>query len=196
MNKAKSLNTGKMVRLSILVAIIVLMAFTPLGYLRVAALEITFLMIPVAIAAIAIGPMGGAIAGGVFGLTSFIQCFGISPFGTMLFSINPIFTFILCMIPRILAGWLPGLLYAALSSKASKTASAIAASLAAPLLNTVLFVGGLFLMFGSTEFVRSFGETTWSIIVLLVGVNGLVEAGVGFIAGSAVSRILVHFFPD
>ena len=195
MNRAKFLDTGKMVRLAILAAIIVLMAFTPLGYLRTPALEITFLMIPVAIAAITVGPMGGAIAGGVFGLTSFIQCFGISPFGTMLFSINPVFTFILCMIPRILAGLLPGLLYTAMSRRGNITASAIAASFAAPLLNTILFVGGLFLMFGSTDFIRGFGETVWAIIVVLVGINGLVEAGVGFVAGTAVSRALVHFFP-
>ena len=196
MNNAKTLSTGKMVRLAILVAIIILMAFTPLGYLRILTIEITFLMIPVAIAAITVGPAGGAIAGGVFGVTSFIQCFGLSPFGTMLFSINPVFTFILCIIPRVLAGWLPGLLYSSLSRKANKTISATAASLAAPLLNTILFIGSLFLMFGSTEFIKGFGDTAWAIIVLLVGINGLIEAGVGFVAGTAVSRALVHFFPD
>ena len=192
---ARKVDTGKMVRMAILIAIIILMAFTPLGYLKTPTIEITFLMIPVAIAAIIVGPTGGAIAGGVFGLTSFFQCFGISWFGTTLFGINPIFTFILCLIPRILAGWLPGLLYAAMSRRWNKTVSAIAASLAAPLLNTVLFITGLFFMFGSTDFVRGFGETTWAIIVVLVGINGLIEAGVGFIAGTAVSRALVHFFP-
>ena len=189
-------NVSKMVQMAILAAIIILMAFTPLGYLRTPALEITFLMIPVAIAAILVGPAGGAIAGGIFGVTSFIQCFGLSWFGTMLFSINPFFTFIICIIPRILAGWLPGLLYRALIKIGkNKTVSAIYACLAAPLLNTVLFVATLFLLFGSTDFVRGFGESTWAIIVVLVGLNGLIEAGVGFIAGSTVSRTLVHFFP-
>ena len=37
-----------------------------------AGLSITFNMIPVAIAAIAIGPKGGAIIGGAFGLISFL----------------------------------------------------------------------------------------------------------------------------
>jgi len=196
MKKTKPYDTGKTVRLAILAAIVIIMAFTPLGYLRTPVLEITFLMIPVAIAAIIIGPSGGAIIGGVFGATSFIQCFGISWFGTMLLGINPVFTFILCIVPRILAGWLPGLLYKTLCNKTGKTVSAITASLAAPLLNTVLFVLGLFMMFGRTEFIKGFGDTTWAIIVVLVGINGLIEAGVGFIAGSAVSRVLVQFLPD
>jgi hypothetical protein len=30
----------------------------------------------------------------------------MSPFGAALLAINPIYTFILCLVPRILAGWL------------------------------------------------------------------------------------------
>jgi len=196
--RSTRINTGKMVRLAVLVAIILLMAYTPLGYLRVGLIEITFIMIPVAIAAIIVGPYGGAIAGGVFGITSFLMCFGQSPFGTALLGINPVFTFILCMVPRILAGLIPGLIYKAgnAQKKANhKTMYIMLASLAAPLLNTVLFVGGLFVLFGSTAFVRGFGESAWAIIVALVGVNGLVEAGVGFIVIAAVSRALMHFVP-
>jgi len=198
MTRTAGINTGKMVRLAVLVAIILLMAYTPLGYLRAGPVEITFIMIPVAIAAIVVGPFGGAIAGGVFGITSFLMCFGSSPFGAALLGINPFFTFVLCIIPRILAGYIPGLIYAAgtaVKKAKRKTIFTVLASLAAPLLNTVLFVGGLFVLFGSTDFVRGFGETTWSIIVLLVGVNGLIEAGVGFIVIASVSRALIHFIP-
>ena len=195
--KNTSISTGKMVRLAILVAIILIMAYTPLGYLKTPTVEITFIMIPVAITAIIVGPAGGAIAGTVFGITSFIQCFGASPFGAMLLSINPFFTLIMCIGPRILAGWLPGLLYRVLSGTGKKkTLAAISASIAALVLNTVLFIGTLFLFFGSTDFIKGFGETAWAIIVLLVGVNGLIEAGVGIVIGATVSRALVHFFPE
>jgi len=195
--KNTNINVGKMVRLAVLVAIILVMSFTPLGYLRTPVIEITFIMIPVAIAAIVIGPAGGAIAGGVFGVTSFIQCFGMSPFGAVLLSINPVYTFIICMIPRIIAGWLPGFIYRAVNRIGkNRTTSAISASLAAPLLNTVLFVLTLYLLFGKTEFVMGFGERIWDGFVTIVGINGLVEAGVGFIVGTTVSRALVHFFPE
>ena len=104
-----AVSTGKMVRLAVLVAILLVMVYTPLGYLKAGPVSITFLMIPVAIASIIIGPGAGAFLGGVFGLTSFAQCFGADAFGTALLAINPILTFIMCMVPRILAGWLPGL---------------------------------------------------------------------------------------
>ena len=47
-----------------------LMAYTPLGYLNIGPLAVTFNVIPVAVCAIVLGPTGGAIAGAVFGLTS------------------------------------------------------------------------------------------------------------------------------
>ena len=76
-------------------------AYTPLGYLRVFALEITFLMVPVTLGAILLGPAAGAVLGGVFGLTSFATCFSVSGFGDVLLSINPVFTFLVCVPTRL-----------------------------------------------------------------------------------------------
>ena len=45
-----------LVQLALLTAIIVVMAFTPLGYLKIGLLSITFLTIPVIIGAVAMGP--------------------------------------------------------------------------------------------------------------------------------------------
>ena len=100
--KNVSAKTGRMVQLAILTAIILLMAFTPIGYLHFGIIEITLIMIPVIIGAIVLGPGAGAFLGGMFGLTSFIQCFGMSGFGAALLSIQPVLTFLVCMIPRIL----------------------------------------------------------------------------------------------
>ena len=79
----KKNKTRKLTQMALLTAIILLMAFTPLGYLRTGVVEITFIMIPVVVGAILMGPGAGAILGGVFGLTSFIQCFGMSALGPM-----------------------------------------------------------------------------------------------------------------
>ena len=112
MNTNKSKKRSSTVNLavtSVLAAIIVIMTFTPLGYLNIGIVEITFLTIPVAVGAIICGPACGAFLGGVFGLTSFLQCFGIgrpSAFGAALLSINPVATGILCLVPRISAGLL------------------------------------------------------------------------------------------
>ena len=81
-----------------------------LGYVNIpqpAGLSITFNMIPVAIAAIAMGIPGGAIIGGVFGLISFLQCFGLVGFsgmGAVLVGISPVLTFIQRFVSRVLFG--------------------------------------------------------------------------------------------
>ncbi len=68
-------------------------------------------MIPVVIGAIILGPGAGAVLGAVFGLTSFVQCFGLDTFGTTLMGIQPVYTFIMCMFPRILMGTLCGVIF-------------------------------------------------------------------------------------
>ena len=96
--------TLEMVQMAVLIAIIVLMAFTPIGYIRTAGLSISIITIPVVIGAMIVGPKCGLVLGTVFGLTSFYQCFGMDPFGAMLLSINPFFTFIVCVPTRALMG--------------------------------------------------------------------------------------------
>ena len=54
-------NTSKLVILGLMTGILLLMAYTPLGYLNIGPLAITFNVIPVAIAAITLGPAGGRI---------------------------------------------------------------------------------------------------------------------------------------
>ena len=70
-----------MVQLAVLIAIMLILAFTPLGYLRIGPLAISLMTIPVVIGAMILGPAGGAVLGLVFGLTSFYQCFAGDPFG-------------------------------------------------------------------------------------------------------------------
>lgn len=129
MKNTHSQKTLFMVELALMVAIIFIMAFTPLGYFQTMGLSITFLTVPVAVGAIILGPKGGAICGLAFGITSFMQCFGMGAFGTMLFSINPLGTAITCIIPRVLEGLLCGLIFQALH-KNMKNGAYLIASLA------------------------------------------------------------------
>ena len=215
MNKAKSATQARkqktlwLVETAMLSAIVILLSITPLGYLKTPLLEITFMMIPVAVASVAVGPMSGAIVGGVFGITSFLQCIGVggySVFGGVLFSISPIFTIILCIPTRILAGLLPGCIAKAMSKiDKTKILSSIVASLSAALLNTLFFVSTFALLFGSqwqtvtsdleTAFelaLGTFGITSlFDLLVFIVGTNGIIEAIVTAIVGSAISIALI-----
>ena len=197
MERNVSTRTQKMVQLAILVAIMLIFAYTPLGYLKSGPIEITFMVLPVAIGAIILGPAAGAILGGIFGVTSFIQCFGASSFGVLLLSLNPIATFITCMVPRILCGWLSGLLFQAMQKSGKmKTAPYFAASLATALLNTFFFISCIIIFFWSNDtFISAMSvslptNSIWLFFVAFVGVNGAVEAAVNFIAAGTITKVL------
>ena len=184
-----------MVQLTILAAIVLLMAFTPFGYLQFGAMKITFLMIPVVIGAIILGPGAGAILGGIFGLTSFVQCFGMDWFGTTLMGINPIYTFIMCMGPRILMGWLCGLIFKGLvkvDKTKHKVVSYTVTSLCGALLNTLFFMTALIVMFGQSQFILDMqGDMNiFAFVVAFVGLQGVIEAAVCFIVAAAISKVL------
>lgn len=183
-------NTKQLVQTALFSAIIFLLAFTPLGYLRIWTIEVTLLTIPVVVGAILLGPKIGAFLGFIFGLTSFIQCFGLSPFGTALLAIDPYLTAILCFVPRILMGYLVGVLFQVLRKHSNEWLALVSSSLAGSLLNTVLFVGTLVVFFGQSDFLRQFGETPWAIITVLVTFNALAEAILSLIIGSTVAKAL------
>lgn len=189
--------------LAVLSALIILMSFTPIGYIKIIpmGLEITLLVIPVVIGAICLGPKGGLILGTLFGITSLLQCvFGFSPFGATLLSINPIFTAILCIIPRSLMGFLVGVIFKSLNKIFKKDLLAhIIASVSGALLNTIFFMTTLCLFFYNTEYITSFKDAlgaanVFSFIILFVGINGIVEAVVNFIVGAAVTKTLFTIF--
>lgn len=191
MSTQTSTKTLRMVQTAVLAAILIAMAFTPLGYLKIGAVSITFLSLPVVIGAIMIGPLFGAVLGGVFGITSFIQCFGMDLFGTTLLGVNPILTFIMCMVPRILMGLFVGLIFRALSKRdKSKIWSFAVASLSGAVINTVLFVGALILFFGTSDYIRSFGPNLLAILGMLITFNAVIEAAVCMVAGTAVTKAL------
>ncbi len=193
MNMASVLN---LTLTAIFLAIIIVMSFTPIGYLKVGTIEISLLAIPVAMGAALLGVGGGALLGLAFGITSFIQCFGMSAFGTALFGINPALTAILCIVPRILVGVSSALVYKALKGKKLQTnIASLLSFLTAAVVNTVLFVGLFILLFGNTDFYAGL-ETqfaTTGVIALFaafVGVNGIVEAVASALVGGALGTVI------
>ncbi len=189
--RTRNAKTLWMVQTAVLSAILIVMAFTPLGYLKVGTISITFLSIPVVIGAIIVGPACGAVLGGVFGVTSFLQCFGMDPFGTALFGVNPFLTFIMCMVPRILMGLFVGLIFRALSKiDKTKIVSFAIASLSGAVINTVLFVGALVLFFGNYLISLKIGPNIPAILGVLITINAVIEAAVCLVAGTAITKAL------
>lgn len=190
----KTIDVKKMARLALLIAILLVMEVTNIGYIKTpTGLEMTIMPVPVIVGAILMGPGGGAILGGVFGLTSFFQCFGKSSFGSALLAINPFYTFIVCFVSRFLMGLLCGLIFKALNKEGGKgIASFSIASLSGALLNTFFFMSTLIMLFGSTDFIMGFRGTksVISFVIAFVGVQGFIEAIVCFVLGTALSKAL------
>lgn len=197
--------TRKIVTAGVLSGLIILMSFTPVGYLRLGVVEISFLMIPVSVGGILLGPTFGLILGTVFGATSFVQCFTGSVLGGQLLSINPFFTFLMCVPTRALCGFLTGYIFRLFARLFSKKAICYyITGLLSALLNTILFVGVLLLLFYRTDYIQSVSEslganTVFAFIIAFVGLNGLLEMIATSVIGGTVSKVLegaVHHSSD
>ena len=193
--KHKRLDTKRMVLLAMLSGILLVMSFTPLGYLNIGPLAISLNMIPVAIAAVALGPSGGAFLGAMFGVTSCMQCVGIggtSAMGMVLFEINPILTLIQRFVPRLLAGWLAGLTYRGLRKITGVGLASSITGYCAAFFNTVLFMAALVFLFGETEYLQEMigGRNIIVFVCSFVGVNAVIEMIAATLAVGAVCKAL------
>lgn len=194
---------ARIVIMGLLTAILVVMSFTPLGYLNIGLLSITLNIIPVAIAALTMGPVGGAAVGAVFGLTSFLQCVGIgipSAFGVTLFSINPLLTVITCFVPRVLDGFLLGYIHKLVSKLSNSYVSCFVTGFAAAFLNTLFFMLSLMLCFGRTEYIMEMrgGMNIIAFMCAFVGINAVFEMIASTIVTGAVGTALIkaRLIPD
>ena len=181
-------NTTTLVVLGALTAIELIFLLTPIGTIPIGPLSITLGIIPVAIAAIAVGPVGGLIVGSVFGIMSFLQCFGIgvpSGMGAVLVEIDPFLAFVQRFVPRALDGLLCGFIFRGVSA-ANKNVACFVTGFCSAFINTALFMGSLVLLFGRTDYVQGLmdGRNVLAFIVAFVGINAVVEMGVAtFVVG-------------
>ncbi len=189
----KNMQIKEMVLLAVLTAIIIFMTLTGLAYIPInPVLKLTLLTIPVAVGAVLLGIKGGIFLGAVFGLTSFFTCFSIDALGVILLSINPVTTFITCVVPRILCGLIPALLYKWIKPK---QVAVPVACVATALINTLLFLSFLWIFFANdfltnTELVQLMGGTTinsfTALFMAFAGLNAVLEAVSSLVIGSAV----------
>ena len=198
-NTTRRTKIARMTLLAMLVAILVVLAFVnipmPMG------LSITFNMIPVAIAAMAMGIPGGIIVGGAFGLISFLQCYGIcgiSGMGVALVTANPSFGFACLMfiqrfVSRVLVGVLAAVVYRAMcKTKAPLYIRGVVTGFSAAFFNTLFFMSLLVLFFGSTEKLAGpiAEKGVLMYIITSVGINAVVEMVVAAVVTGAAGVAL------
>ena len=176
----KKLSTKQLVTLGLLASIVLIMSTTPLGTLPIGPLSITLNMIPIAIAAVAVGPVGGCIIGAVFGMFSFLQAIGIgvpSGLGMLTFSISPFLTFVQRVVSRALTGYLLGLIFKGVKKVSNSVVGFFVTGFCAAILNFVFFMGLLVLCFGSNADVANIwaGKTVMAYLVTTFMSNTIFE---------------------
>ena len=184
---------------AVLTALTVIISFLPIKTLG---FEITLTVIPIAVGAIIGGKYIGLFLGTAFGVTSFLQCLGYSPLGVVLLSVNPFFTFLVCVPTRMLAGFLTGLTCELITKvdESNKTINLIAkltSCVVMPVLNTLFFMGVLVLCFYNTSeiqyYVELLGATNpFTFVILFVGLNGLIEIIAGIVISFPLVKALEH----
>ena len=198
MNKNSTIRKNLfLAQISILSALIIIMTFVPyLGYISYGALSITLIHIPVIVGACLLGVKGGAALGAVWGISCIIKAVTAppSPLEGIIFR-NPL----IALIPRVLMGMAAGLIMHLIEKK-SKTLGAVLAGVAACLTNTVLVMGGIYLIYGEKYGDAlnissiSFGGLT-NYILAAFGINAVIEIATAIIITvpvvNAVSKRLI-----
>ncbi len=182
--------------LSLFIAVILVMDFTPLGYIIMpSGFSITLLTIPVALGAVCTGVAGGAILGFVFGATSFIQAFGLGfaldPSAPILFETSPLAYTVTCFVPRILVGVVSALIFKAFerANKVNILAYVLSAA-SVPLLNTLLFMTCFATFYKNTVLG---GKAVMTVVFSAFTLNFLVEFAVTLIAGVVINKVIYNY---
>ena len=187
--------TRRLTQLALLAALLLVMNFTPLGYLQVGPLSMSLMSIPVSIGAMLMGPVDGAILGGVFGATSFLQAVqGTSAMGAALFAYSPVGSVVVCFVARVLVGLCCGLVYQGMRKilPGKEKVCAAVGGFSAAFLNTVFFMGFLVLLFYGSPYVQGIVEALGvsnplAFVVAVVGVQAIVEWAACCVVAAAVT---------
>lgn len=186
--------TLNLTKLAIFSALIILLTFTPLGYIPLGVVSATTIHIPVIIGAIVLGIKYGSILGGVMGLFSLIRAAVMpnSPIDALF--LNPIIS----VLPRILIGLITAIVFKWLKNLLSdkKFAVAISSGVAAAigtLVNTITVLGLLALLYGDKFELTTTASAISFIFGSIFAVNGLIEILSAVVLSIPLSIALLKF---
>lgn len=201
----KKTETLEMVQVSFLAALIIIMAFTPfIGYIPLGFTRATIIHVPVILGSILLGPKRGAVLGGIFGLTSFINntinptitSFVFTPFYSFGDVSGGIGSIIICFVPRILTGVIPYFVYKFFNKIFKQNEMLISLGIAGvcgSMTNTLLVMNLIFVFFKDAyaEANQVATEAVYGFILSIIGINGVPEAIVAAIIVSFVGNVLM-----
>ena len=196
----------KIVRVSMFVAIILILSMTPLGYIPLPFMKATTIHVPVIIGACLFGPYIGGFLGGIFGITSVIQA-TISPtitsfVFTPFYNLNEQFyggfsSLIVAIVPRVLIGLISGFVFIFFKNLINKESiSWFIAGIIGSITNTIGVMSLIYILFGEQYALATniVPELLIGFILSIVVTNGIPEAIIAAILTTTIGKTIKLLF--
>lgn len=205
--KNKKTDVKLLSQMALLTALLLVLAFTPLGYIPLGFMNATTMHIPVILGACLLGPKMGGVLGGVFGLTSVIRA-TISPnitsfVFTPFYSLNPEFhgsamSLVVAVLPRVLIGVVSGFAFRLLmkATRGNQAVSLPITGFIGSMVNTIGVMGLIYLLFGE-QYAMAGGTDPGlllGVIMGVIGMNGVPEAIIAAVLVLAIGKIILTAF--
>lgn len=202
--RTKKRDTQWMISVALMAAIVILLANTPLGMIQLPLIKATTVHIPVIIGAIILGPMAGAILGGIFGICSLISntmaptllSFAFSPFYAtdLAGCFKALWISIGC---RILIGVAAGWLWILLRKiRLSQWIALPLTGFIGSMVNTLTVMGSIYILLaGEYATAKNVAvDAVWGLILGTITASGIPEAIAAAVLVTAIGKALLNFF--
>lgn len=209
---SRTWRTRDLVLMAFFTAVILLMAFTPLGLIDLPLIKATILHVPVIIGAILLGPRAGAFFGLIFALSSLIK--NTTAPALLSFAFSPLipvpgagrgslWALVICFVPRILTGVVPWYVYQGLrrlvgGKAVGRSLPLVLAGAVGALINTVLVMGLIGTLLADA-FAAAKGISLDGVSAAIMGIvlaNGVPETIAAAVLTPAVCIPLMQVFPQ
>lgn len=203
----KKRDTRWLASVALMMAIVILLANTPLGLIQLPVIKATTVHIPVIIGAVLLGPLAGGILGATFGICSMISntmaptllSFAFSPFMSMTGISGMIKAVWISVGCRVMIGVVAGWLWILLKKVHLNSLIALPITgFVGSMVNTVFVMGSIYLLLAAQYAeVKSVGvDAVWGLIMVTVTASGIPEAIVAAILVAVIGKVMLKFVKE
>jgi len=204
MNKQKK-DTRWTVTVALMMAIVILLANTPLGMIQLPIVKATTVHIPVIIGAIVLGPMAGGILGATFGICSLISntmaptllSFAFSPFLSTTGFVGILKALWVSVGCRTAMGLAAAWVWILLKKlKVNQNMALLLTGFLGSMFNTIFVMGSIYVLFAS-QYAQAKEVAVTAVFGLIMGTvvaSGIPEAIAAAILVIALGKILIKIY--
>ena len=204
MNKQKR-DTRWSVTVALMMAIVILLANTPLGMIQLPIVKATTVHIPVIIGSIVLGPLAGGILGATFGICSLISntmaptllSFAFSPFLSTTGFVGVLKAIWVSVGCRTAMGIVTGWLWIFLKKlKVNQNAALLISGFLGSMFNTIFVMGSIYVLFAS-QYAQAKEVAVTAVFGLIMGTvfaSGVPEAIAAAILVIALGKVLIKIY--